>query len=250
VGPITLVTNVSKPTLTVYRPERAKDTGAAVVICPGGGYHILAWDLEGVEVATWLNKLGVTGIVLKYRVPRPPGSPKAKPPVGPLQDAQRALSLVRSKAKEWNLDPKRIGILGFSAGGHLTAAAATNFDKRAYSPVDKIDKVSCRPDFAVLVYPAYLTAPDKDRLASDIRVRKECPPMFFAHAGDDGVTAENSVRMYLALKQAGVTAELHVYASGGHGFGLRPSKHPCSTWPKRCAGWLRAQGFLKPTSKR
>jgi acetyl esterase/lipase len=158
VGPITLVTNVSKPTLTVYRPKKAKDTGAAVLICPGGGYHVLAWDLEGVEVATWLNSLGVTGIVLKYRVPRPPGSPKGKPPVGPLQDAQRALSLVRSKAKEWHLDPKRIGILGFSAGGHLTAAAATNFDKRAYSPIDEIDKVSCRPDFAVLVYPAYLTA--------------------------------------------------------------------------------------------
>ena len=152
------ITNVSRPTLTVFRPAKDKDTGAAVVIAPGGGYNILAWDLEGEEVAAWLNSVGVTGIVLKYRVPRRPDQPKDKPPIGPLQDAQRALSLVRSKAPEWGIDPKRIGILGFSAGGHLTAAAATNFDKRAYESIDTVDKVSCRPDFAVLVYPAYLIA--------------------------------------------------------------------------------------------
>jgi acetyl esterase/lipase len=239
------LTNVSKPTLTVYRPAKEKDTGAAVVICPGGGYHILAWDLEGEEVASWLNSIGVTGIILKYRVPRRAGQPNNKPPLGPLQDAQRALSLVRSKAKDWHLDPKRIGILGFSAGGHLTASASTNFDRRAYTPMDEIDKVSCRPDFAVLIYPAYLLDKDNKELAPDIRVRKECPPMFFAHAADDGVKAENSILTYLALKRAGVRGELHVYASGGHGFGLRASKHPCSTWPKRCAEWLRSQGFLK-----
>ncbi len=243
--PVKRLTNVSKPTITVYRPAKDKDTGAAVVICPGGGYHILAWDLEGEEVAAWLNSIGVTGIVLKYRVPRRPGQAPDKPPIGPLQDAQRALSLVRSKGADWHLDPKRIGILGFSAGGHLTAAAATNFDRRAYPAVDDIDKVSCRPDFAVLVYPAYLTVKDKDELAPDIRVRKDCPPMFFAHASDDGVKADNSVLMYLALKRAGVPAELHVYSRGGHGFGLRPSPNPCSTWPQRCADWLRSQGFLK-----
>jgi acetyl esterase/lipase len=158
------------------------------------------------------------------------------------------LSLVRSKAAEWKLDPKRIGVLGFSAGGHLAAAASTNFDKPAYEPLDGIDKVSCRPDFAVLIYPGYLVGRDKNELAPDICVRKECPPMFFVHAGDDGVKAENSVLMYLALKRAGVPAELHVYASGGHGFGLRPSGKPVSTWPRRCADWLRSQGLLKPNS--
>jgi acetyl esterase/lipase len=247
--PVKRLTNVSKPTITVFRPAPDKDTGAAVVICPGGGYHILAWDLEGEEVAAWLNSIGVTGIVLKYRVPRRPNQPKDKPPIGPLQDAQRALSLVRSKAEEWKLDPKRIGILGFSAGGHLAAAASTNFDKRAYDPVDQIDETNCRPDFAVLVYPAYLVADKKNELNPDIRVRKECPPTFFAHAGNDGVKAENSVLMYLALKRAGVPAELHVYASGGHGFGLRPSSEPCSTWPGSCAGWLKKQGFLKPSTR-
>jgi acetyl esterase/lipase len=239
------ISNVSKPTLTVYRPAKDKDTGAAVVICPGGGYNILAWDLEGEEVAAWLNSIGVTGIVLKYRVPRRPDQPKDKPPLGALQDAQRAISLVRSKAKEWNIDPKRIGILGFSAGGHLSAWAATNFDKRAYEDMDAIDKIDCRPDFAVLIYPGGVIPRGKEELAEEIRVRKDCPPMFFAHAGDDRVSPENSVRLYLALKRAGVPAELHVYATGGHGFGLRPSNKPCSTWPKSCEAWLRAQGLLK-----
>jgi acetyl esterase/lipase len=242
------ITNVSKPTISVYRPAKDKDTGAAVVVCPGGGYNILAWDLEGEEVARWLNSIGVTGIVLKYRVPRRPGQPGDQPPIGPLQDAQRALSLARSKATEWSIDPNRIGMLGFSAGGHLTASAATNFDKRAYEPADPVDKLSCRPDFAVMIYPGYLVPKDSTELASDIRVRKECPPMFFAHAGDDRVSPENSVRMYLALKRAGVPAELHVYASGGHGFGLRPTDRPCSSWPDRCADWLRAGGFLKSTA--
>jgi acetyl esterase/lipase len=248
--PVKRLTDVSKPTLTVYRPAKDKATGAAVVICPGGGYHILAWDLEGEEVAAWLNSLGVTGIVLKYRVPRRPDQPKDKPPLGPLQDAQRALSLVRSKAQDWDLDPKRIGILGFSAGGHLTAATATCFEKRAYEPIDAIDRVSCRPDFAVLVYPAYLVDGGKKQLAEDIHVTKECPPMFFVHAGDDGVPVENSVVMYLALKRAGVPAELHVYASGGHGFGLRPSQHPCTTWPERCADWLQNLGVVKSRAAR
>jgi acetyl esterase/lipase len=243
------LTNLSKPTITVYRPAKDKDTGAAVLICPGGGYQILAWDLEGEEVAAWLNSVGVTGIVLKYRVPRRPDQPKNKPPIGPLQDAQRALSLVRSKAREWKLDPKRIGILGFSAGGHLAAETSTNFKKRAYPAIDETDKESCRPDFAVLVYPAYLVVKDKE-LAPEIKVDKNSPPTFFAHASDDPIKAENSVFMYLALKRARVPAELHIYTSGGHGFGLRASKQPCSTWPKRCADWLRTQGFLKSKAGR
>jgi acetyl esterase/lipase len=239
------ITDVTRPTISVFRPPADKDTRAGVLICPGGGYNILAWDLEGEEVAAWLNTIGVTGIVLKYRVPRRPDQPKDQPPVGPLQDAQRALSLVRSKAKEWNLDPKRIGILGFSAGGHLAAATAVNFDKRAYEPQDAVDELSCRPDFAVLVYPAYLIKKDKAELAPDIRIRKECPPMFFAHAGNDAVKAENSVLAYLALRKAGVSAEIHVYTTGGHGFGLRKSNEACSTWPERAADWLRLQGMLK-----
>jgi acetyl esterase/lipase len=239
------VTNVSHPTLTVFRPAKDKDTGAAVLIAPGGGYSILAWDLEGEEVARWLNSLGVTGVVLKYRVPRRAGTPGGTAPPQALMDAQRGLSLVRSRAKEWGVDPHRIGMLGFSAGGHLTAWASTNFDRRAYEPADAADKVSCRPDFAVLVYPAYLTAKGKEGLAPDIRVTKETPPMFLVHAADDRVPAENSVTMYRALRKAGVGAELHVYASGGHGFGLRPSAQPCSTWPARCADWLKAQGLVK-----
>lgn len=245
VGGIKILGNVSKPTLTIYRPAKDKDTGAAVVICPGGGYNILAWDLEGTEVATWLNSIGVTGIVLKYRVPRRADQAKDKPPLGPLQDAQRAVRVVRSKAKEWKLDPKRIGILGFSAGGHLAASASTNFDKQSYEALDDLDKVECRPDFTVLVYPAYLVTPDKKGLNPEIRVRKECPPTFFAHAGNDPIPAENSIRMYLALKETNVPAELHVYGKGGHGFGLRPTENPCSTWPRSCEAWLRSQGLLK-----
>jgi acetyl esterase/lipase len=252
------LTNVTRPILAVFRPDRAKDTGAALLIAPGGGYSILAWDLEGEEVAAWLNSIGVTGIVLKYRVPKRPDQPLHVPP---LQDAQRALSLIRSKARDpklridakhidmlgfsgdWGIDPNRIGMLGFSAGGHLTAAAATNFDKRAYEPKDDIDKISCRPDFIVMIYPGGIV--EKGKLAPEIRVTSKTPPAFFAHAGNDPVPAENSVLMYMALKNAQVPAELHIYSSGGHGFGLRPSEHPCSTWPQRCAAWLRNQGVLK-----
>lgn len=246
--PVKRITNVSKPTLTVFRPAKDKDTGAAVVVCPGGGYNILAWDLEGEEVAAWLNSIGVTGIVLKYRVPRRPDQPKDKPPLGPLQDAQRAMSLVRSKAGEWGIDPKRIGILGFSAGGHLAASTSTNFDKRVYEEIDPTDRVSCRPDFAVLVYPAYLAS--KDTLSADIRASDKTPPIFFAHAGDDRISAENSVALYLALKRAGVPAELHVYATGGHGFGLRPSDKACSKWPQRCEEWMRNQNLLAPAARK
>jgi acetyl esterase/lipase len=196
-------------------------------------------------VAAWLNSIGVTGIVLKYRVPRRPGTPGDQAPPQAQMDAQRAISLVRSRAKELGIDPKRIGMLGFSAGGHLTAWTATNFDRRSYEPLDEIDKESCRPDFAVLIYPGYLVPKDKSELAPDVRVSKETPPTFFAHAGDDGVSPLNSVVMYHALKKAGVPAELHVYASGGHGFGLRPTGKPCATWPQRCAEWMSAQGFLK-----
>jgi acetyl esterase/lipase len=239
--PIKRLTNVSHPTIAVYRPKEAQDTHAAVVICPGGGYNILAIDLEGEEVADWLKTIGVTGIVLKYRVPARKDQPKY---LAPLQDAQRALSLVRSHAAEWHIAADRIGILGFSAGGHLAAATATNGDKRQYEPLDTVDKLSCRPDFAVLLYPAYLVQKDGS-LSPEIRVTPQSPPCFFAHAGDDRVNPENSLGMYLALKRAGVAAELHIYASGGHGFGLRPTGKPVTTWPRRCEQWLRAMDILK-----
>ena len=235
------LTDVSKPSITIYRPAKEKNTGVAVVIAPGGGYRFLAWDHEGEDVAAWLNSIGITGVVLKYRVPRPPEHMN-----NPLADAQRALSMVRSNAKVWDLDVKRIGMLGFSAGGHLTAHAATNFDKRAYEPIDEVDKVSCRPDFAVVIYPGgVVDKKNKEKLSPEIRVSKETPPTFLAQSNDDRVGPENSAVLYLALKKEGVPAELHIYANGGHGYGLRPSKNPCSHWPKRCEEWLRNQGFLE-----
>lgn len=249
--PTRMVTNVTKPTLTIYRPAKDKDTGAAMLICPGGGYWNLYWQLEGEEVAEWLNSLGVTGIILKYRVPRRPGEPERDPARRPLQDAQRAVRLVRSNTKSWGIDPERIGMVGFSAGGHLALATATSFDKRTYQPTDTIDKLSCRPNFAVLVYPGYLKAKDKDELAPGLRIPANTPPVFLAHGGADIISEpEHSVLMYLALKRAGVPAELHIYAGAAHDFGVRKSDRPCSTWTCSCAEWLKEQGFLKPAVRR
>jgi acetyl esterase/lipase len=246
------ITNVKNPTITLFRPAKEKNSGTAVIICPGGGYWNLAWDLEGEEVAAWLNRVGVTGIVLKYRVPRRAGQPEPKPAPGPLFDAQRAISLVRSQARAWEIEPDRIGILGFSAGGHLAIAAATEFEQRRYEPMDEIDRVSCRPDFAAAIYPGYLIEKEpagveinKETLAPYIRVPKAMPPVFLVHAADDKVAGpENSAVMYLALKRANVPAELHVYAQGGHGFGVRPSPQPTSTWTERFEAWLQTIGKL------
>src|SRR5262249_22489896 len=250
--PTKLITNVTKPTLTIYRPARDKDTGAAMIICPGGGYWNLYWQLEGEEVAHWLNSIGVTAILLKSRVRGRPDDPKGEPARRPLQDAQRAVSLVRSKAKEWGIDPNRIGMVGFSAGGHLAIATATSFEKRTYTPTDEIDKVSCRPDFAVPVYSGYLKSEDKDKneLAEHMRVPAGTPPIFLAHGGAHPVSPpEHSVIMYLALRRAGIPAELHVYAGALHGFGVRAGSNPCGTWTRSCADWMRHQGFLSAASQ-
>jgi acetyl esterase/lipase len=248
--PTRLVTNVTKPTLTLYRPAKEADTGAAILICPGGGYWNLYWELEGEEVATWLNAQGVTGIILKYRVPRRPDEPKGEPARRPLQDAQRAVSLVRSKARQWGIDPRRIGMVGFSAGGHLAIATATHFEERTYEPTDDIDQVNCRPDFAIAVYPGYLKAQDKDELAPGLRVPAKTPPIFLAHGGADIISPpEHSVFLYLALKRAGVPTELHVYSGAAHDFGVRKLDHPCSTWTARCMDWLQSQGFLRPSNR-
>lgn len=245
-----LITRVSTPTITIYRPAKQKDTGAAVLIFPGGGYWDLYWQLEGEEVAEWLNSLGVTGIILKYRVPRRPDEPEREPARRPLQDAQRAISLVRSKADEWGLEPKRLGVIGFSAGGHLAFAAATSFEKRTYEPIDAVDKISCRPDFAIPVYPGFLKARDKDELAPGLRVPKEAPPFFLVHGDADLVAPpEHSVQAYLALKRAGVPSELHIYAGTAHDFGVRANDRAYSDWTKSCAHWLRERGFLGPGKK-
>jgi acetyl esterase/lipase len=247
---IASLTNVSKPTLTVCRPAAAKNSGVAVLVFPGGGYSHLAWDHEGEQVARWLNSVGITGVVLKYRVPRRQGTSTETPPIQALMDAQRAISLVRSKAADWDIDRKRIGVLGFSAGGHLAAWVATNFDKRAYDKIDAADEASCRPDFAVLIYPGGVVKKGTTELSPEIRVTPQTPPCFFVHAGDDRVNPENSLTMFRALKLAKVPAELHVYVSGGHGFGMRATGKPTATWPQRCEDWLRDTGVLKANAER
>ena len=234
--------NVTTPQIAVYRPEKAKDTGAAVVICPGGGHHILAYDLEGTEVAEWLNSIGITGIVLKYRVPR--RDPEKRWEMA-VQDAQRTMSLVRSRAKEWGIDPERIGMLGFSAGGETAGRAALFSDEeRQYEAVDQADALSCRPNFSVLVYAAGFIGEDK-QLPPDIRIDRDTPPAFFVTTFDDRVDALNSLLYAAELKRVGVATELHLFAEGGHGYGLRPVEGlPVTDWPEACATWFRAIGVL------
>jgi len=228
--------NVSAPTLTVYAPK-GKNTGAAVVVFAGGAYHILAIDLEGTEVCNWLNSLGVTCILVKYRVPDSGPYPTS---AAALQDAQRALGIVRSHAAEWHLDPNHIGVLGFSAGSHLAAALSTHFEQRLYDPVDDADGMSCRPDFAVLIYPGYLAIAEQNyALNSEIHVTDRTPDTFIVQTEDDPVHVENSTVYFLALKNAKVPAEMHVFAEGGHGYGLRRTALPVTGWPKLVEVWLR-----------
>jgi len=236
------LTNVSKPTLAIYRPEKDKDTGAAMIICPGGAHVILAYDHEGTEVAEFLARHGVTGIVLKYRVPARDKDQRWRAAV---QDAQRAIRVVRGKADEWKLDPKRIGFLGFSAGGETAGLATLLCDKAHYPAVDDMDKASARPDFAALIYPAYLVNKEKTGLVDYAKPTKETPPMFLVYAYDDPVDPRNALFLALAMKDVGVSCELHMYATGGHGYGMRNTGHPVNSWPDRLVDWMGKQGYLK-----
>jgi acetyl esterase/lipase len=234
--PLMRLGNVSVPTLTLYKPT-GNNSGAAVVVFPGGGYKILAIDLEGTEVCDWLNSVGVTCLLLKYRVPGTGPYPKSP---SALQDAQRAMGLVRQHAAEWGIDPHRIGVLGFSAGGHLAAAISTHFDKRVYDPIDAADSLSCRPDFAVVIYPGGLAPADKNFAPNpDIVPTEDTPPTFIVQAEDDPVHVENALVYFQQLKNAKVPAELHIYAQGGHGYGLRRTALPVTTWPQSVETWLR-----------
>jgi acetyl esterase/lipase len=228
--------NVSTPTLTLYKAT-GPNTGAAIVVFPGGGYSILAIDLEGTEVCDWLTSVGVNCVILKYRVPATGPYPKSS---AALQDAQRALGLVRAHATDWGIDPKRIGVLGFSAGAHLAAALSTHYDKRLYDPIDAADQLPCRPDFAVIVYPGYLALSEKNFSSNpDINPTAATPPTFIVQAEDDPVHVENAVVYFMALKNAKVPAELHIYAQGGHGYGLRKSELPVTYWPGLVEIWLK-----------
>ena len=273
---VTAVSNVTTPTMTVYAPTAA-NTGAAVVVFPGGGYQILAIDLEGTEVCDWLTQKGITCVLLKYRVtdigPYPKSGPFPESPMA-LEDAQRALRLVRFHAADWHIDPHKIGVLGFSAGGHLTVATSVYFDKRLYSPVDAADQLSCRPDFAVAIYPGHLSRaaaeydagmgttkyalPPPDPLAAadenlglnpDIAVTSETPPTFLLQAEDDHVdSVYDSLSYYIALNKAGVPAEMHLYAQGNHAFGLRRTKLPITAWPQLVETWLGTIGMISDSS--
>lgn len=229
--PVDITGNVSNPSLTLYKPPANLDTGAAVMVCPGGGYYILASNLEGTEICHWLNSLGVTAVLLKYRVPSA-DSDRYGPP---LQDAQRGLGLIRSQAKSLGIDPYRIGIIGFSAGGHLSANLGTH-RTRTYARIDSADEISCRPDFTMLIYPAYLDG---------IAPTKENPPTFILQTADDPIPVENTLGYAAALAKEKVVAETHIFPVGGHGYGLRPSKDPVSHWPDLAAGWMKSNGWLR-----
>jgi acetyl esterase/lipase len=251
--PWTYIQNVSQPTLTVFSPRERK-TGAAVIVFPGGGYQILAIDLEGTEVCDWLTARGVTCVLLKYRVPN--GGPTWDQQCGcdrnsrssaPLEDAQRAIRLVRYHASEWQINPQRVGVLGFSAGGHLVAALSTNYARRLYPPVDSADQASARPDFAVLLYPGHLYDPARRALNKQLRVTRETSPTFVLQAQNDSVdTVRNALTYYDALRNAGVPTELHLYTEGGHAFGLRRTRFPITAWPDLVERWLLTLGMLAP----
>jgi acetyl esterase/lipase len=239
------VTNVSEPTIAIYKPE--KPNGTAVIVAPGGGYSILASEHEGSQVCEYLNTLGVTCALLKYRVP---ARDKSDPSKEPLQDAQRAMGILRHRAAEWGIKPDRIGILGFSAGGHLTVMATLHANDRTYTADPALDVEDATPNFSVPVYPAYLVVSKDDtfHLRPEIKVTEKSPPMCLVHAGDDkGITSPSgSALLYLEYKKLNLPAELHIYAKGGHGFGMRKSGLPTADWLVRVGEWMGSMGWLKP----
>jgi acetyl esterase/lipase len=241
-GPITRITNVTNPTLTVYRPV-AHNSGTAIMVFPGGAYRWLAMDIEGSEVCAFFNRAGLTCIVVKYRVPQRDQHSRYEQP---LQDAQRALGIVRLHAKEWNINPDRVGVIGFSAGGQLAAVLSNNFQKRTYGAVDEADQQSCRPNFAVVLYPGYLTSGKNDgSVAAEVTPTADTPPTFLFQTEDDFAHVENSLFYYEALKNAKVPAEMHIYPEGGHGYGLRPNINPVTgIWPNLVIEWLKAIKIL------
>lgn len=248
--PVTGIYNVSQPTMTIYAAQD-KNTGAAVVVFPGGGFEVLAIDLEGTEACDWLISKGITCVVLKYRVPSAPYDWRCdcRPhnlalSVPALQDAQRTVGLVRFHANEWGIDPHKVGVLGFSAGGYLVAEISTNFKRRLYAPVDAADKESVRPDFAMAIYPGHLASND-DQLNPNVAVSQETPPTFLVQAEDDYTDGVNqSLVYYAALAKARVPAEMHLLARGGHAFGLRRTPLPIADWPRLAETWLRTIGIL------
>ena len=243
--PVVRLGNVSTPTLTLYAPK-AGNTHVAVVVFPGGGYQILAIDLEGTEVCEWLNSIGVNCVLVKYRVPDSGPYPRSS---SALQDAQRAMGLVRAHAGEWGIDPDKVGVLGFSAGGHLAAAVSTHYTERMYPAVDAADRQSCAPDFAVVLYPGYLAlAEDRFAFNPDLPVNSQTPPTFLLQTEDDHVAhVESSIAYFMALKAAEVPAEMHIFTNGVHGYGLRRTSLPVTRWPGLVEQWLGTIEMLPPT---
>ncbi|MDR0756268.1 MAG: alpha/beta hydrolase [Tannerella sp.] len=235
------ITNVGDPAIAIYEAPEELAGGSAVIVCPGGGYSRLAYDLEGEEVCLWLNELGITAVLLKYRVPRRPGRAKHE---APLQDIQRAVSFVRANALHLNISANRIGVMGFSAGAHLCVTACSSFEHRTYPETDGIDKISCRPDFCLLVYPAYLDG-EHFQLAPEIHVSPKTPPTMLIHTGDDRPYINSSLFYYYALKEAGVSARMHLYGNGGHGYGLRDTGAAVNSWPDRAEDWFRELGIIE-----
>lgn len=243
--PWTYVDAVSRPTMTFY-PAVGTNSGATIVVFPGGGYNVLAIDLEGTEACKWLTAHGINCVLLKYRVPGVKVGPYRDCPTA-LEDAQRTMGLVRNRAAEWHLDPNRIGVLGFSAGGHMAAAISTNFEKRLYPAVDQADTVSCRPDFSVLLYPGHLAVAEEHFVLNPgLHITNRTPPTFLVHADDDPVDpVENSLVYFAALRKDGVPAEMHLFAKGGHAFGLRQTESPITEWPGLLEDWLKTIGVIE-----
>ncbi len=238
--PVLRIGNVSEPTLTFYPAPANNNSGATIIVNPGGGYNILAYNLEGSEICKRFNEFGINCVLVKYRVPRREGLEKH---AAPLQDLQRAIAYTRSHAGEWGIDPGRIGVMGFSAGAHLSAMASTNYRERTYPPVDSFDEASLRPDFCILVYPAYL-AGENFSISPELKVDQNTPPTIFIQTEDDKRHVDSSIFYYYALKEAGVAAAMHLYTSGGHGYGLRNTGHTVNEWPYRVLAWLRDVGMV------